>query len=473
MISAYEIKEAIAGNICKGKANTLFCGISTDSRRISKGQLFWALKGERFDGHDFVIDAINSGALGIVVEDSYLERILERLNSKDIVVISVRDTLKGLGDLAKWWRSRYDVKVIAVTGSTGKTSTKEMIYSILSINKKVLKNPGNYNNLIGLPLTLLNLDSSYDIAVLEMGMNMPGEIGRLTEIANPDIGIITNIGPVHLEGVGDIHGVARAKAELVERISPKGTVFINGDNSLLLNVISSFRRKIIRFGQEPHNHVVLENISLYGLLGSSFRISWEGEKIDIRLNLPGISNIMNATVAAAVCLYLGESKENIKNALASYRGIKGRFEIIHLMDGIILIDDTYNSNPLSLRASLDSLKRIKGEREVIIGLGDMLELGTYSEHAHREAGKMVANLKPKFFVAIGSFAKDMIDGAIEAGMDRSRLFISSDHEEMAYELEKRVHKDIMIFLKASRRIALEKVVEHIMKRFGKADPNAL
>jgi len=337
MIKAEDIQKAISGKLLRGDKNTIFSGINIDSRRIDKGDLFWALKGERFDGHDFVLDAINTGAFGAVIEKSYAKKILQSLKeAPNAVIISVQDTLKALGDLAKWWRNQYNVKVIAITGSTGKTSTKEMIFNILSINRKVLKNPGNYNNLIGLPITLLDLNSSHDVSVLEMGMNMPGEIRRLTEIADPDVGLITNIGPVHLQGVKDIYGVAKAKAELVEKISPDGTVFVNGDNELLVSAVSHFKKQIIKFGKNQKNDVKLEKIFSNGIEGSTFRLSWKGKNLELRINLPGMSNIINALAASAICLYLGEPEENIKKGLLMYQGVKGRFEIIRLSNDTIL-----------------------------------------------------------------------------------------------------------------------------------------
>ncbi len=466
MIRTKDIVRAISGKLVKGDKDITFSGIKTDSRKIEKGDLFWALKGERFDGHDFISSAINAGAYGAVIKGSYTNKILGSLkDGQDVVIISAQDTLRALGDLAGWWRNQHNVKVIGITGSTGKTSTKEMISHILSIGKKVLKNPGNYNNLIGLPITLLSLDSSHDISVLEMGMNMPGEIRRLTEIADPDIGLITNIGPAHLQGVKDIHGVARAKTELVEKISSNATVFINGDNELLVKSASKYKKQIIRFGKNAKNDIKLERIVSYGIKGSIFRLSWEGRSLELRINVPGISSIMNALAASAICLYLGEPEENIRKGLLMYQGVKGRFEIIVLENDNILINDTYNSNPLSLKASMESIKDIKGKRGLIIGLGDMLELGNYSVHAHREAGRMAAGLNPELFIAMGSFSEEMIEGAREAGMSEHRLLISHDHEEMVYEIEKRLlKKGCIIFLKGSRAMALERVAEGIMNR---------
>ncbi len=468
MIKAKNIVKATSGRLINNKNNNhIFYGISIDSRKIKKGYLFWAIKGERFDGHDFVISALDSGAAGAVIQESNLERICRKLGTRNSIIISVQDTLTALGDLSTWWRKQHKTKVIGITGSSGKTSTKEIIANILSMDRKVLKNPGNYNNLIGLPLTLLNLRDYHDIAVLEMGMNMQGEIKRLTEIADPNIGIITNIGHVHLEGVKDIYGVAKAKSELVQQISPNSVIFINGDNQILLGIAMQFGKKLITFGLNSLNDIKLKKIYYHGIMGTHFTISWEGRDFSLRINVPGKSNVLNAMVAFAVCSYIGISEEQIKKGLLSYKGIKGRFEIIHLKNNMILINDTYNSNPLSLKSSIDSLYKLTKNKKIIIGLGDMLELGNYSKQAHIDAGKIVAKIKPSFFTTIGTYAHYMIYGAKLSGMDKRKLHISTSHDEMSNEIEKRLCKDCVIFLKASRKIALEKVTQQIINKFGK------
>ncbi len=469
MLSAKEVEQAVSGVIRKGNEELVFKDVCIDSRRIKKGDLFWAIKGHRFDGHDFVLSALNKGAFGAIVEDRYVDEILKKTEGRDKVVISVKDSLKALGDLARYWRDKHKVKVIVVTGSSGKTTTKEMLFSILSQRYNVLKNPGNYNNLIGLPISLLKLDKLHSIAVLEMGMNRAGEIARLTQIANPDIGIITNIGPVHLEGVKDIKGVAQAKAELAKMLPERGVLFVNGDNALLMKEVLRFSKKTIRFGKDKKNDIILENAHVNENLGVDFSMVWGDKRLALKLNIAGLHNTMNALIASAVSLYMGMSEEEIKKGLLDYKGVKGRFQVISLVDESILIDDTYNANPVSLKAALKSISYIREGRKLFVGLGDMLELGDYSEQAHREAGKMVAELKPDFFIVTGNFSEQMIKGAQDAGMPKEKLVISSSPEQMCYEIEKRLSQDkrILVFLKASRAVSLDKVSEYLLNKFGR------
>ncbi|MDP6179478.1 MAG: UDP-N-acetylmuramoyl-tripeptide--D-alanyl-D-alanine ligase, partial [Desulfatiglandales bacterium] len=244
-ITAGEIISPIKGELKSGTPGSVFTGLSTDSREINPGQLFWALKGEKYDGHDFVEQAIDKGATGIVIKKGYLLKIPP---GRSLVLMKVTDTLKALGDLAGWWRHQHGIPVAAITGSVGKTTTKEMTASILGLGALTLKNKGNFNNLIGLPHTLLALEEVHGRAVLEMGMNRPGEIARLTEIADPDIGLITNVARVHLEGLGNIEGVARAKVEMLDKISKDGQVVLNGDDELLMRVASPFQKKTITYG---------------------------------------------------------------------------------------------------------------------------------------------------------------------------------------------------------------------------------
>lgn len=467
MILAKEVKDAVSGSILKGEEDFLFSGISLDSRKIKKGELFWAIKGERFDGHDFVLNAIKRGAGGAVIDERHAEAVVSNVK-EEAVIISVKDTLYALGDIARYWRKKHNPKVIAITGSSGKTTTKELLSTILSLRYNTLRNPGNYNNLIGLPISLLRLNSYHSIAVLEMGMNMPGEISRLTEIADPDIGIITNIGPVHLEGVKDIEGVARAKAELAEKISKDGIIFVNGDNELLLKEVLKFGKKVITFGKDKKNDIILEKAYFNKEMGIDFCMIWNNKKFQFRLNSFGLQNAMNAMIASAVALYLGISEKDIIEGLLSYKGAKGRFQLINLVNDSILIDDTYNSNPLSLKAAVDSLRYLRRGKSLIIGLGDMLELGDYSVLAHRQAAEMIAKLDPDLFIAMGDFSEEMIRSAKECGIKEENLFLAKDHIDMALEIERRVKrsKNCLVFLKASRAILLNKVAEYLVDKLG-------
>jgi UDP-N-acetylmuramoyl-tripeptide--D-alanyl-D-alanine ligase len=446
----------VRAELVSGSGATIFTGISTDSRSIQPGNLFVALKGDHFDGHDFIPQVIAEGAAGILIQTG---RRPELPSGNAVAVMTVADTLKALGDLALWWRRQHKVRLAAITGSVGKTTTKEMTARIMEISYKTLKNKGNFNNLIGLPLTLFTLDSSYQRAVLEMGMNQPGEIARLTEIASPEVGLITNVGAVHLEGLGDILGVAKAKIEMLERISANAQVALNGDDELLLKVAEPFRRKIVTFGLKPRNDIRALDIRDLGTQGTVFQLQHQSQSFSVRLRVPGSQYIYNALAAAAIALKLQEPPEKIRQGLEAYEGVSGRFNLNYLPGEVILIDDTYNSNPYALKAALKALPPfIKGQGRLLVGLGEMLELGKETVPAHLEAGGMVAETQAFYFWAMGEHAKEMIAGAMEKGLPAARAETVDSHEEMIRKIKAVLQQGDVIFLKGSRRIGLDKVV---------------
>jgi UDP-N-acetylmuramoyl-tripeptide--D-alanyl-D-alanine ligase len=456
-ITAGEILSPIQGELVSGSQGVVFRGLSTDSREISGGVLFWALKGERYDGHDFLGQALEKGAAGVVVEGRSRVEIPSR---KGPAVIRVSDTLKALGDLASWWRHQHGARVIAITGSVGKTTTKEMAAGILERGGLTLKNKGNFNNLIGLPLTLFGMEEGHRRAVLEMGMNRPGEIARLTEITDPDIGLITNVARVHLEGLGDIEGVARAKTELLDRISPEAEVILNGDDELLMKAASAYRRRIITYGMGPDNDIRAAGVEGLGSEGISFELRYRGDVIPARVRVPGFQNVYNALAASSIAFRLEEPVESIVGGLNAFKGIQGRFMLIHLPGGATLVDDTYNSNPSSLRAALESLQGLAGSRgRVIVGLGEMMELGDETVPAHREAGGMVADMNAHYFLAMGEHAREMIKGAVKRGYPRERAEVVGDHIGMVEKIRDVMREGDLILLKGSRRMGLEKVAD--------------
>ncbi len=458
-ITAGTIIEPIQGELISGSHEVVLSGLSTDSRTIAQAELFWALKGERYDGHDFVRQAIDKGAAGVVIQKGHRTELPAQ---RKPVLIAVTDTLKALGDLGNWWRKGYPIPVAAITGSVGKTTTKEMAARILGLNAPTLKNEGNLNNLIGLPLTLLLLENAHRRAVLEMGMNQPGEIARLTEIAEPDMGLITNVGRAHLEGLGDINAVARAKVELLEKMPDKSQAILNGDDELLLRVASPFQRKVTTFGLGPENQIRAEKIQGLGKEGSAFHLRFAGQAYPARLHVPGLQNVFNALAASAIALCLEESPEHILEGLRGFEGIKGRFMISHLPDGVTLVDDTYNCNPDSLKAALESVKAlVTGEGRLIVGLGEMLELGDETVPAHLEAGHMVAAVGASYFLAMGEHASQMIEGAVNKGFPVEKTTEARSHEEMAQKIGAAMHEGDVILLKGSRRMQLEIVAEYL------------
>jgi len=458
-MTAGDILSPMQGELLRGSRDRSFSGLSTDSRTVGEGQLFWALKGETFDGHAFVKDAIQRGAAGAVVDK---DRYPDLPGNTGAAVLGVPDTLKALGDLAGWWRHRFKARVTAITGSAGKTTTKEMTSAILSLEGFTLKNEGNLNNLIGLPLSLFLLDESHRYAVLEMGMNRPGEIGRLTEITDPDVGLITNVGRAHLEGVGSIEGVARAKVELLEKMSPRALAILNGDDRILMQAAAAFRKKPVTFGQGLQNPVRAQKIRNLGREGFSFDIHWEGKSFSVRLRVPGFQNVYNALAAAAIALSMNLSTDRIQEGLSGFEGIKGRFKVTPLPDGSILIDDTYNSNPSSLRAALESLRALAPQgRKVIVGLGEMLELGDETVPGHVEAGEMVAQAGADWFVALGDHAPEMIRGALHKGYPLERAIHVKNHQEMEAKILEVMKPGDLVLLKASRRTGLDRVADRL------------
>lgn len=470
-IRAEEIISPIKGTLISGDQETVLAGLSTDSRTTGHGDLFWALRGERYDGHDFAPKAIEQGAAGIVVQKDWVrlgyaakDSISDALSSLNPVVISVDDTLEALGDLAAWWRRRHDLKVVAITGSSGKTTTKEMVAAILSIGDMTLKNQGNFNNLIGLPLTLLELKGDYKKAVLEMGMNRPGEISRLTEIADPDVGVILNVGMAHIEGLSDLDGVAKAKTELIQRISSRGLVILNGDDEPLMKRASTFLKQKMTFGIGQGNDVRAANINNDGPEGFRFDLIYRDNCWPVQIKVPGLHNLQNALAAAAVALSLNEPPEHIREGLGIFSGIKGRFEMASIAEGIILVDDTYNSNPSSLGAALDAvISIVNKEGRLIVGLGEMMELGDATIHAHKEAGQKVAEAGACSLFAMGEHAREMINSAQIAGMPADRSKVMETHDEMVKEIANTMRKGDLILLKGSRKMGLEKVVEGLRR----------
>jgi UDP-N-acetylmuramoyl-tripeptide--D-alanyl-D-alanine ligase len=460
-ITAEEILAPTNGALVSGGQQTVFSGISTDSRSTKPGELFWALVGERFDGHDFAQTALDRGAAGVVAQKG---RSLQISRPNDPTVIEVDDSLKAFGDLAGWWRHQHDTRVIAITGSAGKTTTKEMAAGILKIGCPTLVTQGNFNNLIGLPITLLRLEKEHRNTVLEMGMNRPGEISRLTEIADPDVGVITNVGMAHLEGLGDIKGVARAKVELVGKISPGGRVILNGDDKLLMKTAAVYQKNAVTFGLGEHNDIRGTDLRNLGQEGSSFHLRYGGGSLAVKLNIPGIQNVLNALAAAAVCLSLHEPPEHIVEGLHGFTGVNGRFTLVNLGD-VSLVDDTYNANPSSLKAALESVGALvnKGGR-IIVGLGEMMELGDAATKAHREAGRMVGALEVKRFLAMGEHAREMVEGALESGMHRDKAATVKTHDEMVEIIGNEMQQGDLIFLKGSRKTDLGKVVDSLKNR---------
>jgi UDP-N-acetylmuramoyl-tripeptide--D-alanyl-D-alanine ligase len=462
-LSLNEIRDMIGGKLVRGNGASRVMNISIDSRKIKSGELFWAIPGEKYDGHDFVLDALRKGASGAVISKKYLAGNIKTDPSSSQALIQVSDTLSGLQTLAEAYRKRFAIPLIAVTGSNGKTTTKEIISQILSAKFKVLKNEGNFNNPIGLPLSLLGLSTQHQVAVLEMGMNHAGEIARLCEIARPNIGLITNIGAVHLEFLGSIENVQEAKAELVKSLKADDLLILNFDDPRVNNLRQRFTGKVLFYGLSPRAHIWADQIELKGKEGSCFVLhDSDGKGIDINLKIMGHYNIYNALAGAAIGYAFQIPMVKIKRSLESFRGIKMRLQP-HIIPGdILLIDDSYNANPQSLQYAIDTLVRCcQGQGRAFLVMGDMLELGKDSERLHRMIGHKIAQASIDCLITLGPSSSITAEESIQAGMDGKMVFICEDHEEVIQLLLDQLKKGDRVLIKGSRGMAMDKIVDRL------------
>ena len=465
-LTTEEVLAATGGVLVGGEGGRTFRGVSIDSRTIVPGNLFVALKGERFDGHDFAAAAARGGAAGLVVD-----RDIQGVPSGTTVIL-VRDTVRALGDLARYWRGRFAVPVLAVTGSAGKTTTKEMAAAVLGLDRSVLKTEGNLNNLIGLPLTLLGLAGHHEAAVLELGTNTPGEIARLTQIAAPTAAVITNIGPAHLEGFGSLEGVRREKTDLFLTMPPGGDVAVNNDDPLLRDYASARHRRRVTFGLSPGSLVTARNIAPSPGGGLSFELIVGGEGGPMTLPVAGRHNLSNALAAAAAAWILGAAPVRIREGLAAFRPVKGRMEIVKLANGSYLVDDSYNANPLSVAEALGAVRELKGTGRALVVLGDMLELGAGAADWHRKIGALLAETGTDEVFLKGDFAPETAAGAREGGMAAARIHEFSDPEEAAGLILSVAAPGDWILVKGSRRMKMDAVAALIAARAGRGEERA-
>jgi len=429
--------------------------VSTDTRTLTEGSLFVAIRGEKFDGHSFIGEALRKGARIVISEEEY------PVNGDETVIV-VEDTVKALGDLARNYIRSFDITVIGITGSVGKTTTKEMIAQVLSTQYNVHKSMGNFNNHIGLPLSVLNLDRSHSVAVFEMGMSALGEIDYLSRIIQPDIGIITNIGISHIEKLGSRQNIMRAKLEIINGMKENGVLILNGDDELLSGLEGLLPMPVVFYGINENCDVKGYGIVSMGEKGVRFTVNIRNRDVDIFLPVPGIHNVSDALAAIACAVELGITDENIQKGLIRYSSEKMRLNIMEY-GNVKVINDTYNAAPSSVMAALSVLREISGERRSIAVLGDMLELGEYACEAHKSVGVRVAHENICYLVAIGELARDYVTGATEAGMDKSRTVHFSDPEKAVDFLKELIKPDDVILFKGSRGMQLDRIIERIFE----------
>ena len=442
MLTVTDIIAATAGRVVRMSPDSFTC-ISIDSRKIQEGELFLALRGSRFDGHDFLDEALKKGEGAIV-------SLQTGDFPEDKTIIFVEDTLKALQNIAYFMRLKRSIPVIGITGSNGKTTTKELTASVLSTAYKVLKNTGNLNNSIGLPLSLTKISEDDEIVVLEMGASAPGEIKELCDIAAPNYGVLTNISPSHLEGFGDLGAVRRTKLEILDTVS---IAVVNADDLFMMEGIheSRFKGMLVRYGIENHAEISASEIRLREK-GSSFILHTpEGKPVKVSPKISGIFNIYNVLAAAAVGYLFHIDLPNMKRAIDSFEGVPMRLEFRE-WEGVRVISDVYNANPASMEEALKELVRIKTGRTIAV-LGDMLELGPYEEEAHRKIGRLLSELAVEIFIAVGprmAFAAPEFKGNVYT------LPSASEAGLLLREIRKR--GDI-ILIKGSRGMHMERVLE--------------
>ena len=459
---AKDCLDVVGGKLLQGSAAKAFRGVSINSRTIEKEELFVCIQGESFDGHNFLGEAVNKGAAGIILSDGvHLSgNMISGRNSP--FVIQSQNTLRALQDLAGYQRARFPFQVVAVTGTNGKSTTKEMIASIIETKYKTLKTQGNLNNHIGLALTLLARKPEHEVGVLEMGMSAAGEIKRLAEIAMPDIGVITNISAGHLDQLKTVKDVQAAKGELFDSINKEGTAIVNADDPLVLELAKSLRVKKITYGIAQSSDVQASNIQNEGSSGFTFTAKVFNQKISVKLSQIGYCNIYNALAALATGHSLGISGKDMSRGLENYQQIPQRNEQIHY-EGVTLINDAYNANPQSMREALKTLSEFNTQGKRFLIIGDMLELGPLSESAHHELGQEIILSNVDHLVTVGPLASLVAESAKKNPRHPLQIGKFNTHAEAVSYLLRNVEKGDCLLIKGSRGTKMENIIKEYLK----------
>jgi len=468
LFSLGEVIEATGGRVlnlapgCTDPADLQVFTVTYDSRMPQAGSLFVALPGESFDGHDFLDEAAEAGAVAALVS-----RNARGIAASELCLVQVDNTQTALGDLGAYYRRRYSPLVVGVTGSLGKTTTKDMIYAALTTSLNVMKNHGNLNTEIGLPVSIFDLKREHEAAVLEMGMRGPGEIARLCEIAQPKIGVLTNIAESHIEVLGTIGKIAAAKAELLASLPPDGVAILNGDDPRVRQVSSRADCRRVFYSIESDGDVEARNLDSLGARGVSFLVSAGGNTAAIELPVPGRHNVSNALAAIAVALEAGISLERAAAGLEGLQLTGMRMEVTR-WQGATLLNDAYNASPTSTRAALETAVDIKAAQggndgRFIVCLGDMLELGHLAIEGHRQVGSRAWALGVSEMVLVGPLARHFGAGALEAGMPASAIHQAEDNQQAAALLREIVDEGDVVLIKASRGMRFEEIAGTLTK----------
>jgi UDP-N-acetylmuramoyl-tripeptide--D-alanyl-D-alanine ligase len=435
-------------------------GISTDSRTLKRGNLFVTLKGEEHDGHEFIPEALGAGASCVLVRKDKAKDIDQKLKEK-IALVAVDDTLRTLQDLAFWHRRKFDVKTVAITGSNGKTTTKDMVASVLSQKYKVIKSPRSFNTQVGVPLTLFDLDEHVEVLVVELGASMLGEIQRLTQISQPDIGVITNVSIAHLEFFESFENIVQAKFELLENMPEDKIAVLNSDDESLSVRVKKEKRRVVTFGIEKKAEFWAQEVSFTDKGEVNFVLN---EKLPVQLKLIGRHNVYNALAALAVGTLLEIPSEKMTQILEDFTPPELRMRLL-VFDGIRVINDSYNANPASVENALKTLNQMKASGRKIAVLGDMLELGKRSENFHKEAGNKVFDYGVDILVTVGNLSKFIAQGAKEKGLKNSSVISFDDKKNAIEYLCQNLKEGDLILVKGSRKMKLEDLVESLKRAY--------
>jgi UDP-N-acetylmuramoyl-tripeptide--D-alanyl-D-alanine ligase len=459
-----EILKATGGELLCGGKEHRFDAVCIDSRSIAPKDLFVAIVGDVHDGHAFISDAVEQGSGGLLVNmEKARDLPISAWQTQNIACVAVSDTTRALGDLAAFHRARTDVAVIAITGSNGKTTTRQMTAAVVARKFNTLSTIGNYNNQIGVPLTLLRLAPGHRWAVVELGTNQPGEIARLAQICSADIGVITNIGPAHLEGLGSLDG----KGQLIEHLKAKGKAVLNADDRRVSKIVAGTKRPkkdVLFFGLSEKAAIRATAVNEKAS-GISFSLDLPQESLTVDLKVAGQFMVTNALAAAAVGHLLGCPPAEIKVGLESFEPAWGRMNILQTASGIHVIDDTYNANPDSMKAAITTLKSLRANNRSVFVAGDMLELGAQAEALHRQVGAWAATANINKLWVTGEYADAVAAGAKDAGMNSENIFIGSQ-ETILNTLKGSLKPGDWVLVKGSRGARMDNIVKGIKEWAG-------
>ena len=446
-----DVAQACEGVISEGNGEQSLGGVAVDSRQVEPGDLFVALRGERVDGHDYLEQAARKGAVAALVSKKVSVK-------QPLTQIIVNSSGEALLELAAWYRRQFPVTVVAVTGSIGKTTTKELIAAVLSQRWQVLKNVGNYNTEIGVPLTLFQLREGHQVAVIEMGMRGAGQIRRLAQVVAPQMGVVTNVDVTHIELLGSLENIAKAKAELVVELPPDGIAVLNGDDPRVRAMGATYGGKIFFYGRGSENDYFARDIQTQPGGTVDFVAHTPQGCIDVHLPLPGQHNVPNALAALAVGSCFGLDLPSMVRGLATCEPVAMRLNIVPGIKGITVINDAYNANPTSMVSGLTTLVDLQGEGRTIAVLGDMLELGPLAPEAHRQVGEQAAQCGIDILVVLGKWRGDLALGALEAGMAPEKVRDFATKADAIAYLQRYLEPADRVLVKASRGMALEEIV---------------